>query len=225
MQLPDYSFTVLVYYSCVDSDIQTQSMSVCLSTFIHYVGSTWYLVLTTELQSTDFNWFIESRPVENLCYDCSHLLDVEEVVGGDAAPGVRVLALQPVLEDALLAPHLLAVTPAALAEQSAHGALVTHWSHPVSGHTLSVVTHWRGHTECGPLLCHGRPWRHQATLPRAASPCWCCHHRPPTRHSDTRPGARRSMSVDLWTLFLLSPHFIEQIKSQHYCHCRIDNRM
>ena len=70
--------------------------------------------------------------------------------------------------------------------------LVTHWSHPVSGHTLSVVTHWRGHTECGPLLCYGRPWRHQATLPLAASPCWCCHHRPPTRHSDTRPAARSS---------------------------------
>ena len=116
-------------------------MSVCLSTFIHYVGSTWYLVLTTELQSTDFNWFIESRPVENLCYDCSHLLDVEEIVGGDAAPGVRVLPLQPVLEDALLAPHLLALAPAALAEQSAHGALVTHWSHPVSGHTLAW-SHW-----------------------------------------------------------------------------------
>ena len=75
----------------------------------------------------------------------AHLLDVEEVVGGDAAPGVRVLALQPVLEDALLAPHLLALAPAALAEQPAHGALVTwshtghtlHWSHPVSGHTLA----------------------------------------------------------------------------------------
>ena len=48
-----------------------------------------------------------------------------------------MLALQPVLEDALLAPHLLALAPAALAEQSAHGALVT-WSH--TGHTLSVVT-------------------------------------------------------------------------------------
>ena len=142
----------------------------------------------------------------------AHLLDVEEVVGGDAAPGVRVLALQPVLEDALLAPDLLALAPAALAEQPAHGALVT-WSH--TGHTLSVVTHWRGHTECGPLLCYGRPWRHQATLPPGRQPVLVLS--PPAAHPDTWPAARsperRSMSVDLWTLFLLSPHFIEQIKS------------
>ena len=52
-----------------------------------------------------------------------------------------MLALQPVLEDALLAPHLLALAPAALAEQSAHGALVT-WSHPVSGHTLVTPCQW-----------------------------------------------------------------------------------
>lgn len=50
-----------------------------------------------------------------------------------------MLALQPVLEDALLAPHLLALAPAALAEQSAHGALVT-WSHP--GHTLVTPCQW-----------------------------------------------------------------------------------
>ena len=95
------------------------------------------------------------------------------------------------------------------------------WSH--TGHTLSVVTHWRGHTECGPLLCYGRPWRHQATLPLAASVGVVTTGRPPdTPTPGPQPGARRSMSVDLWTLFLLSPHFIEQIKSQHYCHCRIE---
>lgn len=123
----------------------------------------------------------------------AHLLDVEEVVGGDAAPGVRVLALQPVLEDALLAPDLLAVAPAALAEQPAHGALVT-WSH--TGHTLSVVTpcQW-SHTgvvtlsvgHCCAMVVPGDTRQH---CPRAASPCWCCHHRLPTPTPGPQPAAR-----------------------------------
>ena len=50
-----------------------------------------------------------------------HLLDVQEVVGGDPAPGVGVPLLQPVLEHALLSPDLLMRSLApALAEQSAH---------------------------------------------------------------------------------------------------------
>ena len=50
-----------------------------------------------------------------------HLLDVQEVVGGDPAPGVGVPLLQPVLEHALLSPDLLMRPLApALAEQSAH---------------------------------------------------------------------------------------------------------
>ena len=50
-----------------------------------------------------------------------HLLDVQEVVGGDPAPGVGVPLLQPVLEHALLSPNLLMRSLApALAEQSAH---------------------------------------------------------------------------------------------------------
>ena len=116
-----------------------------------------------------------------------------------------MLPLQPVLEDALLAPHLLALAPAALAEQSAHGALVT-WSH--TGHTLSVVTHWRGHTECGPLLCYGRPWRHQATLPLAASVGVVTTGRPPdTPTPGPQPGAQSpevnvSGSVDI--IFIVS---------------------
>ena len=51
-----------------------------------------------------------------------HLLDVQEVVGGDSAPGVGVPLLQPVLEDTLLSPDLLMGPLGApgLAEQSAH---------------------------------------------------------------------------------------------------------
>ena len=50
-------------------------------------------------------------------------MDVQEVVGGDSAPGVGVALMQPVLEHALLSPDLL-MGPLggapALAEQSAH---------------------------------------------------------------------------------------------------------
>ena len=130
-----------------------------------------------------------------------------------------MLALQPVLEDALLAPHLLALAPAALAEQSAHGALVTHWSHPVSGHTLVTPCQW-SHTgvvtlsvgHCCAMVVPGDTRQH-CPWPPARVGVVTTGRPPDTPTPGPQPGARRSMSVDLWTLFLLSPHFIEQIKS------------
>ena len=87
------------------------------------------------------------------------------------------------------------------------------------GHTLSVVTpcQW-SHTgvvtlsvgHCCAMVVPGDTRQHCPWPPARVGVVTT--GRPP-RHSDTRPGARRSMSVDLWTLFLLSPHFIEQIKS------------
>ena len=48
------------------------------------------------------------------------ILEVQEIVGGDPAPGVGVALLQPVLEHTLLSPDLLVAPLGALAEQSAH---------------------------------------------------------------------------------------------------------
>ena len=69
-----------------------------------------------------------------------HLLDVQEVVGGDPAPGVGVPLLQPVLEHALLSPDLLMRSLApALAEQSAHVC----WLCSVCViHVQTACSHW-----------------------------------------------------------------------------------
>ena len=102
------------------------------------------------------------------------------------------------------------------------------WSHPVSGHTLVTPCQW-SHTgvvtlsvgQCCAMVVPGDTRQH-CPWPPARVGVVTTGRPPDTPTPGPQPRARRSMSVDLWTLFLLSPHFIEQIKSQHYCHCRIE---
>ena len=52
------------------------------------------------------------------------ILEVQEIVGGDPTPGVRVMLLgQSVLKLRVLSPHLLRPGALTLAQQSSHGCL------------------------------------------------------------------------------------------------------
>ena len=87
------------------------------------------------------------------------------------------------------------------------------------GHTLVTPCQW-SHTgvvtlsvgHCCAMVVPGDTRQH-CPWPPARVGVVTTGRPPDTPTPGPQPGARRSMSVDLWTLFLLSPHFIEQIKS------------
>ena len=93
------------------------------------------------------------------------MFDIQEIVGGDPTPGVRVVLLgQSVLKLGLLSPHLLRPGALALAQQSSHDCLHLCQSCLGGDRGEADMTgpHWTKWVCCGGVV-HNDP--RTATLP------------------------------------------------------------